>query len=176
MSRIGTAALTLVVALALPACGMGGFVEGLIGEQKRDIPPGTEMSPDERAMALEVTALVNEIRAAEGLEPLVWDEAAADCAYDHCVDMRVRNYYGHVSPDGVGAEERMVRGRVDYAFYGGENIARGEDSPRQVVGSWMGSPHHRDAILAPGFTHMGVGVQVGRKGPWWTQEFLVRYD
>jgi uncharacterized protein YkwD len=46
----------------------------------------------------------------------------------------------------------------------GENIGWGEDtlgSPASVVDEWMHSPHHKENILRPQFTHVGVGLAIG---------------
>lgn len=162
-------------ALLLPAvcllawsCGTAGVEDIIYGP---DTVPGTQMTTDERTLALEVFALVNEARAENELPPLVWNEAAADVAYDHAVDMRVRGFYDHVNPDGVGACERLMARQIPMDGCGGENIARNNPSPRDVMDAWLASPSHRPLILAPGVTHLGVGVHTGRDGPWWVQQF-----
>jgi|WetSurMetagenome_2_1015567.scaffolds.fasta_scaffold342899_2 hypothetical protein len=62
----------------------------------------------------------------------------------------------------------------------GENIwtGRGYD-PRQVrylaqkiMDGWMNSPGHRDNILTPGYTHLGVGVMAKNQAVNATQVFI----
>ena len=132
------------------------------------------MTGEERAQAIMVAQMANELRAANGLEPLIWDEIAADAAYDHAVDMRLRNFYAHNNPDGLTPLDRMQRAGVDMLYFGGENIARHNKGPREVMDAWINSPSHLRVLLGPGLTHIGVGVHLGKGGPWWVQEFYVR--
>ncbi|MDF1700737.1 MAG: CAP domain-containing protein [Planctomycetota bacterium] len=166
--------LTLVSGL-LAGCGVADLVEDTLSEEK-DTPPGQQMTHGERQEALAVAAMANELRAANGLDPLIWDETAADAAYDHAVDMRIRGFYAHQNPDGLSPAERLQRAQVDMAYFGGENIARHNDGPREVMDAWIASPSHLRVLLGPGLTHIGVGVHKGKGGPWWVQEFFVRYE
>jgi len=166
---------SLFLLLLLPflsACGMGGLVDSLVGS-KLDTPVGESMTSGERSLALEVFALVNRERLSAGVEPLVWDEAASDAAYDHCTDMRVRGFYDHVDPDGDGPCERLHAAGVETFSCGGENIARNNPTAADVMNAWMNSPGHRLNILAPGYTRIGIGVHTGKGGPWWTQDFFI---
>jgi uncharacterized protein YkwD len=52
----------------------------------------------------------------------------------------------------------------------GENIARGQRSPKEVVTAWMNSAGHRANILNASFTQIGVGYVAD--GHYWTQMFL----
>lgn len=170
----------LALALALPGsgllagCGVADMVEQSFSEEK-DTPAGLQMTAGERGQALAVANLVNQIRVAEGLDPLIWDEVAADAAYDHAVHMRHRGFYAHEDPEGLQPLDRLQRAGVDMDFFGGENIARHNKTPHDVMSAWMASPSHRHVILAPGITHIGVGVHTGKGGPWWVQEFFVKF-
>jgi uncharacterized protein YkwD len=129
------------------------------------------MSLGERGWAEEVLALTNRERESHGVAPLVWDDGAAEAAYEHSWDMHVRDYFDHVDPDGNGPAERLAEQEVLF-LYAGENIARGQRSPMEVVQAWMDSPGHRENLLSPVWTHVGIGVHTGPdRGPWWTQEF-----
>ena len=48
--------------------------------------------------------------------------------------------------------------------YAGENIAWGEREAANVVDAWMNSQSHRDNILSPNYTHMGVGLAQSVEG------------
>ncbi|NJR62658.1 MAG: hypothetical protein HC769_29995, partial [Cyanobacteria bacterium CRU_2_1] len=48
-----------------------------------------------------------------------------------------------------------------------ENVAQGQKTPSEVVRSWMKSPGHRQNILNPNFTEIGVGYSQN----YWTQVF-----
>lgn len=64
--------------------------------------------------------------------------------------------------------------RITHRGFGaiGENIADGQTSAAQVVEAWMNSPEHRENILNPEFTHMGVGLASSEDGTeYWCQHF-----
>ena len=53
-----------------------------------------------------------------------------------------------------------------------ENIAAGQRTAKQVVDGWMKSESHREKILSPGVTEIGVGVEKNAKGMlYWSQVF-----
>ncbi|MFD0328838.1 CAP domain-containing protein [Streptacidiphilus monticola] len=54
---------------------------------------------------------------------------------------------------------------------GGENIARGQQTPAAVMDAWMHSPGHRANILNCSYHSLGVGAYFAPGGPWWTQDF-----
>jgi uncharacterized protein YkwD len=47
----------------------------------------------------------------------------------------------------------------------------GQQTPQSVVDAWMNSPGHRANILNCSSKAIGVGVEFGPAGPWWTQDF-----
>jgi uncharacterized protein YkwD len=54
----------------------------------------------------------------------------------------------------------------------GENIAWGYSNPAEVFAAWMRSAGHRDNILSPAFTRIGVGVKADGAGrPFYCQVF-----
>ncbi len=52
--------------------------------------------------------------------------------------------------------------------YAGENIAKGQRTPQEVMKSWMNSSGHRKNIMSANFTKIGVGYYNGE----WVQEFI----
>ena len=56
----------------------------------------------------------------------------------------------------------------------GENIAAGQKTPAQVVRAWMNSEGHRNNILNPDFTQIGVGYTYTGRGyrHFWAQTFI----
>jgi uncharacterized protein YkwD len=56
----------------------------------------------------------------------------------------------------------------------GENIAKGQQTPVQVMDGWMNSPGHRASILNCDFKEIGIGFHDASGGPWWTQVFGAR--
>lgn len=120
----------------------------------------------------------NAARAAHGLSRLAWDENAARAARKHADDMLERGYFAHETPDGLTPAERMWRAGVleveigeNIAFYEGYTP---EQAVAKVVDDWMHSPHHRENILRPEFTHLGVGVVRRGERIMLVQDFLAR--
>jgi uncharacterized protein YkwD len=159
--------LLLLATLLLAACGAGAPVVAPAG----GAGSLSTMSDGEQGWAREVFELTNLEREARGIPPLHWDDRAAEAAYEHCWDMHLRDFFHHVNPDGQDPGDRLAEVGVEFR-YAGENIARGQLTPREVVRAWMESPGHRENMLSPAWTHVGVGVHSGaERGPWWAQEF-----
>jgi uncharacterized protein YkwD len=167
--------LALVLLLPLVAsCGAASdlpFVESLTG---CDLPtgPAEAMSDEERALAYDVLNRTNAERAAASVPPLAWSEEASRAAWLHCRDMDWRHYFAHESPEGETVGHRLTAQGVRW-LQAGENLSRGPGrcDAEQVVRAWMDSPTHREVLLSPLFTHLGVGVRGGGDGPWWAQAF-----
>lgn len=117
----------------------------------------------------EVVALTNDQRAAHGCPALREDPRLRAAAIAHSVDMQVRDYFAHNTPDGVTPWTRIQA--QGYSDPSAENIAMGQPTPQAVVEAWMNSAGHRANILNCSSKAIGVGVQFGANGPWWTQDF-----
>ena len=53
-----------------------------------------------------------------------------------------------------------------------ENIAAGSNTAESVVNQWMNSEGHRNNIMNPDYTKLGVGMAKGGSyGTYWTQCF-----
>jgi len=91
---------------------------------------------------------------------------------NHSVDMHIRDYFQHESPD-----EFHVGDRANWAGYPwvaiGENLALGSGTAVGVVEGWMGSDGHCRNIMAPDFEELGIGYYKG-KHPLWTAVFGTR--
>lgn len=116
----------------------------------------------------QVLSLVNAERAAAGCGALVADTGLASVARAHSADMRDRDFFSHVNPDGLDPFDRAERAGLDARA---ENIARGQESAADVMDAWMSSSGHRASILDCSLTRLGVGMVEGDDGPWWTQLF-----
>jgi len=76
-------------------------------------------------------------------------------------DMFVKQYFEHVSPEGVGPGDLAQKYGYDYIVEG-ENLILGNfESEKQVVQDWMDSPGHRANILNNRYTQIGVAVVKG---------------
>lgn len=127
-------------------------------------PAGTTEQSD---FAAQVVKLVNEERAKSGLKPLTVHDRLTTMAVDKAKDMSNNNYFSHTSPTHGSPFDMMKAYGISYR-YAGENIAMGQRSPEEVMKSWMNSQGHRENILSPNFTMIGVGYYNG----YWVQEFI----
>lgn len=117
----------------------------------------------------DVVILVNEYRRRRGLLPLRVDERLRASSRGHSHDMAGRRFFDHLSPDGRRPVDRMLA--AGYQHPAAENIARGQRTAHEVVTAWINSPAHRRNLEHADFRAIGVGVQLGALGPWWTQHF-----
>ncbi len=117
--------------------------------------------------AAQVVKLVNAERAKAGLGALASDALLDKVALAKAKDMSNNNYFDHQSPTYGSPFDMMKQFGVTYS-YAGENIAKGQKTPQEVVTAWMNSEGHRANILSKNFTQIGVGYYNG----YWAQEFI----
>lgn len=114
--------------------------------------------------------LVNQERAAAGLQPVKADPQLAEVARAHSRDMLARGYFSHYSPDGQDMAQRLRRSQVNY-ITAGENLAYAPTLDGAHRGL-MNSPGHKANILRPQFGRLGIGVlDAGPRGLMVTQNF-----
>ncbi|HWL25458.1 MAG TPA: SafA/ExsA family spore coat assembly protein [Ureibacillus sp.] len=136
------------------------------------IYPGQKLNvpvQEGEAYEQEVLRLVNVERAKAGLPALKNDWELARVAEDKSEDMANKGYFNHTSPTYGSPFDMMKAYGIKYTA-AGENIAKGQKSPQEVVTAWMNSAGHRANILNANFTHMGVGYVAN--GNVWTQMFI----
>ena len=83
--------------------------------------------------------------------------------------MHDNGYFSHTSPV-YGSPFDMIKDFGISYRTAGENIARGQRTPQEVMNDWMNSSGHRANILNASFTQIGV-VYVS-DGNYWTQMFI----
>jgi uncharacterized protein YkwD len=111
-------------------------------------------------IAAEVLRLVNVERAKVGCPALIPQDELTAAAEGHSQDQAVRDYYSHVSPDGIPI--RTVNTRTRAANYAGvrvnENLAAGSNNAAVLVNAWMNSMGHRSTMLSCDYLYAGVAV------------------
>jgi uncharacterized YkwD family protein len=122
-----------------------------------------------KAYEQQVVDLTNKERAKYGLPALKVDLALSKVAREKSRDMAVNHYFSHYSPTYGSPFEMMKKFGISYTA-AGENIAKGQRTPQEVVAAWMNSPGHRANILNKNYTHIGVGFE--ENGYIWTQQFI----
>ncbi|MBB6443673.1 CAP domain-containing protein [Bacillus benzoevorans] len=115
----------------------------------------------------EVVRLVNAERSKQGLPALVHRADVKNVAEKKAMDMINSNYFSHTSPNYGSPFQMLKTFGVSYRS-AGENIAKGQRSPQEVMNSWMNSSGHRANILNRGYNAIGVGYYNGA----WVQIFI----
>ncbi|WP_255485522.1 CAP domain-containing protein [Sporosarcina sp. BP05] len=130
-----------------------------------------ETTSDASVSAIEkaVLDLTNVERQKAGLKPLLTDAKLMNSARQKSTDMASKGYFSHTSPTYGSPFDQMKSNGITYKS-AAENIAMGQRSAEEVVKGWMNSPGHRQNILTPGFTHIGIGYD--KNGNYWTQQFI----
>lgn len=117
-----------------------------------------------------IVKLTNAARKDAGLKPVFCAPELAKVALGHANDMCAHAYFSHNSRDGRTMQDRVEKAGIQYRAIG-ENIAMGQRSPQEVHTGWMGSPVHRDNILRPVFSRLGIGYASCNGKPVWVQNF-----
>ena len=88
----------------------------------------------------------------------------------HSEDMARLDTMAHDIPGAPLATLTDRANQVHYAYRMlGENIAYNQADAATVVASWWNSPHHRENILNPAFSDIGVGIARNSRGePYYT--------
>lgn len=134
-------------------------------------PPTLLAASAPSAEHAEALNLLNLDRAKEGLPPLVYNTRLARLAQSYAEDMIERRFFSHDNPEGLTPFDRMNRAGISYR-HAGENLAV-NDSVAAAETAFMNSPSHRDNILSPKFTEVGIGVKYAPNGKVYVvQEFI----
>lgn len=114
----------------------------------------------------EVFRLVNDERKKAGVSECVSDSTAMEYAQIRAEELAEK--FSHESPDG------SIMEYSHYTF--AENIAKGQDTPEEVVSDWMASSGHRAAMLSDYSNYgncLGVGVYEEDGTFYWVLEFIL---
>lgn len=115
---------------------------------------------------------VNEYRNAAGLPALKYNAQLSAVAEVKGKDLRDQCYFDHTSPIYGTPFDMMDSFGIKYSG-GGENIAKGYKTPKTAMDAFMGSHCHKEAILEPYFTEIGIDYTIGADGiAYWVQLFI----
>jgi uncharacterized protein YkwD len=138
--------------------------------------PARAQSKDEPAvkMTKEETFFLNELnreRKEKELEPLTANMTLIRLARQHSANMAKQDKMDHVL-DEKNPSDRAKDIGYNYMRLG-ENIAYGKGVELEAIHKgWMNSPPHRENILNPDFTEVGIGIVTDPQGKmWFTQVF-----
>ena len=143
----------------LRACGDWDLVA--VGDRRDDLLRGAML------------CLHNVERERHDLPALRRNARLERAAQAHADDMAEREFFDHVTPDGVEPDQRMRR-----AGYRGrlvaENLAHGDaeaGAPGSMLDGWMHSPGHRKNILHPRLREIGIGIGHDGRRTYWVANF-----
>lgn len=139
---------------------------------------------DARLLRMEenLAGLVNAERQKNGLQPLAYDAHLADVARAHSAEMRDLKYFAHESPT-ASLHEPLDRFRAVFAVTPSvvaENVYRAwgtqhalsDSDVRAAHQALMNSPGHRENILFPSVTRIGVGIVTNSTGDMWVTQMF----
>jgi uncharacterized protein YkwD len=124
---------------------------GLGGEPEEAAEPG---DPDAAREALQ--ARINALRARQGQAPLLIDPALTGVAQAYADRMAQEHFFAHVDPQGGTLATRLRAAGVLY-LRAGENLGLAP-GPLAAEDGIERSPGHRQNLLDPAFTHLGLGI------------------
>ncbi len=109
----------------------------------------------------EIVRETNQQRIVLGLTPLSSNLVLAEVSKNKVRDMFEHNYFEHISPEGISVGEVVERFDYHYVVIG-ENLALGNYAgAKDVVRAWMESPGHKENIISPHYTEIGVYAEEG---------------
>lgn len=108
----------------------------------------------------QVVEQTNAQRAMDGLPPLSLNQQLTEAAAGKANHMFANNYWAHVAPDGTTPWVFIKNAGYRYSV-AGENLARDFGDTGSMIGAWMNSPTHRENIMNPKYSQIGVAVVDG---------------
>jgi len=136
-------------------------------KETKEVVPAQNLTSDEQRMV----TLVNQERRKNGLNSLTVDLELTKVARLKSKDLVNNDYFSHYSPTYGSPFDMMKTFEIEYVS-AGENLAANSnvDSAHRAL---MNSEGHRQNILNPDFTHVGIGIVPSDKyGLMFTQMFI----
>lgn len=152
---VSTAALALC--LAVPAGAAAACAD-------TELVPTAETLP---VVATATVCLLNEERAAHGLDPVQENAALTTASLAYSQRLVAESFFAHEAPDGTDVVDRLTAAgyiRPGSGWEVGENLAWAQGvlaSPRNVVKAWMESPGHKANVLTRSYREIGIGIVLG---------------
>ena len=158
--------LSQVRIAAICVCWGAFLSEGVTEEQKeKPSKPNLKLS----AVEQKVLDLTNAERKKKDLPPLKADPVLCEVARAHSANMAKQGAMKH-DLDGKSPYDRIKAAGYRYAV-AGENLAKGDANPDDVMEAWMDSKDHREHILSPKFDEIGIGLAADKREVYYTQVF-----
>lgn len=135
-------------------------------------PPSAESTTPQSALSEteKMLQLMNEERAKEGLSALALDETLSTAAKTRAQE--TCQLFSHTRTNGTEFFTVLPEADQKDRSAIGENLRFGLASAEDMIASMMGSPYHRNNILNPTYTHVGIAVV----NTHWVQLFVTRTE
>lgn len=125
------------------------------------VPQEVYVTPDVlSADQKEITRLTNEFRARQALNQLDEESALLRSSEDKVEHMVQYEYFAHVGPDGKDLSSFLLGANYDYQV-GGENLAMGFATPKEIVNAWIDSPTHYANLVDTKYQDIGISMNYG---------------
>jgi uncharacterized protein YkwD len=130
------------------------------------IQPWPQAIIDLREVEELIWRFTNDARRQHGLPPVSPEASLSRVSLAYSLDMLNRSFFSHTNPEGLTAAQRLQAFYPGPVYGWGENIWEGSTinavSPvalaRHIMDAWLYSPGHRQNILNPDYTHVGLGL------------------
>ena len=130
---------------------------------------------------MRILSLLNDYRAENGLPPLVLSDAATIAAEKHNRDLARYGYTGHKTKEsdhyesGSRSWDRMEAEGYPEEAASGENLAYGQDTPKQAIEAWKDSEEgHNENMLDERWKVVGIShveAPDGEYDHYWATDF-----
>ncbi len=119
---------------------------------------GPQLSSHEMSeMEREVFDLVNQRRAENGVEPLIYDATYYPCAKTRATEITV--LWSHTRPDGTKFSTVFEEyGLINTCASVGENLAKNFKTADSIMNTLMNSSSHRENILRPEYDAIAIAI------------------
>ena len=117
------------------------------------------------ANAAALRDMINAARAKAGIAPVALSPRATKAAQAFACEISARRNIDHIGNDGSNVADRLARVGVRVSVVA-ENTADRFTTPAKAMAAWMASTGHRNNILTPEATQMGIGQAEGDYPTW----------
>jgi hypothetical protein len=102
--------------------------------------------------------LTNQDRITNNQPILAISDVLTKAAQMKADDMAAKQYFSHTSPDGTTPWYWFQKANYNFV-YAGENLAVDFTESADIEKAWLASPKHRDNIIDPRFTEIGIATK-----------------
>lgn len=117
---------------------------------QNSVPDGT------KPWMSQIVQLTNNFRQQNGLAPVQLSAKLNSAAQTQSQNMAMQDFFGHADKNGLAVDSRVSATGYNWSRVS-ENLAAGYQVASEVVEGWINSATHRQNLLDPAVTEVGVG-------------------